>query len=71
MAFTKKTQIESIKVISETDENQIFTDEIIKEDGKELTRKSNARIIKSDMSDEDLAKEDGEVQKIAKIAWSR
>ena len=71
MALTKETKIESIKVISETDENQIFTDEIIKEDGKELTRKSNARIIKSDMSDEDLAKEDGEVQKIAKIAWSR
>ena len=71
MALTKETQIESIKFISETDEIQIFTDEIIKEDGKELTRKSNARIIKSDMSDEDLAKEDGEVQKIAKIAWSR
>ena len=65
MAITKETEIGRIEVVTEFNHIQVRTDTVIKEDGVELSRKFHRHVITCDISAENLALEDSEVQAIA------
>ena len=65
MAITKETEIGRIEVVTEFKHIQVRTDTVIKEDGVELSRKFHRHVITWDISAENLALEDSEVQAIA------
>ena len=65
MAITKETEIGRIEVVTEFKHIQVRTDTVIKEDGVELSRKFHRHVITCDISAENLALEDSEVQAIA------
>ena len=65
MAITKETEIGRIEVVTEFKHIQVRTDSVIKEDGVELSRKFHRHVITCDISAENLALEDSEVQAIA------
>ena len=65
MAITKETEIGRIEVVTEFKHIQVRTDTVIKEDGVELSRKFHRHVINCDISAENLALEDSEVQAIA------
>ena len=65
MAITKETEIGKIEVVGIYKAIQVRTDTVIKEDGTELSRKFHRHVITCDISAENLALEDSEVQAIA------
>ena len=65
MAITKETEIGRIEVVTEFKHIQVRTDTVIKEDGVELSHKFHRHVITCDISAENLALEDSEVQAIA------
>tara|TARA_Y100000310_G_C20334457_1_gene646810 strand:- start:67 stop:324 length:258 start_codon:yes stop_codon:yes gene_type:complete len=65
MAITKEIIIGKIEVVTNFKHIQVRTDTVIKEDGKELSRTYKRHVIASDISSDDLAKQDTEVQQIA------
>ncbi len=65
MAITKEIIIGKIEVVTNFKHIQVRTDTVIKEDGKELSRTYKRHVIASDISSDDLAKQDTEVQQVA------
>tara|TARA_R110002167_G_scaffold354812_1_gene568852 strand:+ start:509 stop:763 length:255 start_codon:yes stop_codon:yes gene_type:complete len=65
MAITKSTEIGKIEVVTTFKHIQVRTDTVIKEDDKELSRTYKRHIVSSDISSDDLSKQDTEVQQIA------
>ena len=65
MAITKGTEIGVIEVVGKYKAIQVRTDTVIKEDDKELSRTYHRHVIHPDISADDLAKENAEVQKVA------
>ena len=65
MALSKETKIGKIEVVTDYKHIQVRTDTVVKENGKELSRSFKRHIIASDISAENLAKENDEVQAIA------
>jgi len=71
MAITKETEIGKMEVVTQYKHIQVRTDTVIKEDGVELSRTYHRHVVTPDISDENLAKEDAEVQAIANVAWTQ
>ena len=71
MAITKETEIGKMEVVTQYKHIQVRTDTVIKEDGVELSRTYHLHVVTPDISDENLAKEDAEVQAIANVAWTQ
>jgi len=65
MALTKETVIGKMEVVGNYKHIQVRTDTVIKEDGVELSRKFKRHVITPDISAENLALENAEVQTIA------
>ena len=65
MALTKETVIGKMEVVTDFKHIQVRTDTVIKEDGVELSRKYHRHVVTPDISAENLALEDAEVQAIA------
>jgi len=65
MAITKTTEIGQIEIVTKFKHLQVRTDTVIKEDGVELSRKFHRHIVSCNITDENLALEDAEVQNIA------
>jgi|TARA_R100000656_G_C3912627_1_gene121170 hypothetical protein len=70
MALTKTVEIGRIEVVGDYKHIQVRTDTIVKEDGVELSRKFHRHVIESNISDENLAKEDAQVQAVANGVWT-
>ena len=70
MTITKENTIEKIEVVGEYKAIQIATDTIIKEDGSEISRSRHRKVIHPNISTDDLATEDSEVQSIANVVWT-
>tara|TARA_R110002012_G_scaffold270808_1_gene455907 strand:- start:181 stop:435 length:255 start_codon:yes stop_codon:yes gene_type:complete len=70
MAITKENIIEKIEVVGEYKAIQIATDTIIKENGTEISRSRHRKVIHPNISTDDLAKENSEVQSIANTVWT-
>ena len=60
-----------MEVVTQYKHIQVRTDTVIKEDGVELSRTYHRHVVTPDISDENLAKEDAEVQAIANVAWTQ
>ena len=71
MAITKETEIGKMEVVTQYKHIQVRMDTVIKEDGVELSRTYHRHVVTPDISDENLAKEDAEVQAIANVAWTQ
>ena len=70
MALTKTVEIGRIEIVGDYKHIQVRTDTIIKEDGVELSRKFHRHVIESNISDENFAKEDAQVQAVANGIWT-
>ena len=70
MAITKENIIEKIEVVGKYKAIQIATDTVIKEDGIEISRSRHRKVIHPNISTDDLAKENSEVQSIANAVWT-
>jgi hypothetical protein len=78
MALTKTTELGKIEVVGEHKHIQIRTDTVIKEDGVELSRKHDRKVIsswyrtadESTYREHDLSGEDDEVKAIANVVWT-
>jgi len=68
MAITKETQIAKIEVVGEYKAVQIATDTVIKEDGVELSRSKNRKVVHPD---QDITGEDAEVQAVCNAVWTQ
>ena len=68
MAITKETQIAKIEVVGEYKAVQIATDTVIKEDGVELSRSRNRKVVHPD---QDITGEDAEVQAVCNAVWTQ
>ena len=67
MAITKETEISKIEVVGPYRAVQVRTDTVIKEDGTEISRKINRKVLDSDM---DISAEDAEVKAVANAVWT-
>ena len=67
MAITKEEQIAKIEVVGEYKSVQIATDTVIKEDGVELSRSRNRKVVHPD---QDITSEDAEVQAVCNAVWT-
>ena len=65
MALTKETIIGKMEVVTDFKHIQVRTDTVIKEDGVELSRSFHRHVVTPDISAENLALEDAEVQAVA------
>jgi hypothetical protein len=65
MALTKETVIGKMEVVTDFKHIQVRTDTVIKEDGVELSRSFHRHVVTPDISAENLALEDAEVQAVA------
>jgi hypothetical protein len=65
MALTKETEIGRIEVVTDFKHIQVRTDTVVKEDGTELSRSFHRHVVTPDISAENLALENSEVQQIA------
>ena len=65
MAITKETEIGRIEIVTNFKHIQVRTDTVIKEDGVELSRSHHRHVITPDISAENLAKQDVEIQAVA------
>ena len=70
MTITKEIKIGKIEVVGEYKAIQIATDTVIKEDGNEISRSRHRKVIHPNISANDLAKENSEVQSISNIVWT-
>ena len=70
MTITKEIKIGKIEVVGEYKAIQIATDTVIKEDGTEISRSRHRKVIHPNISTDDLAKENSEVQSISNIVWT-
>tara|TARA_R110000796_G_scaffold248779_1_gene375853 strand:+ start:855 stop:1139 length:285 start_codon:yes stop_codon:yes gene_type:complete len=77
MAITKTTEIAKIEVVGEYKTVQVKIDTVIKEDGTEISRKTNRKTLESGSIDgsnnwtnTDISSEDAEVQAICNAAWT-
>jgi len=70
MAITKENVIEKIEIVGKYKAIQIATDTVIKEDGTEISRNRHRKVIHPNISTDDLAKENSEVQSIANAVWT-
>jgi hypothetical protein len=68
MAITKETQIAKIEVVGDYKAVQIATDTVIKEDGVELSRSRNRKVVHPD---QDITGEDAEVQAVCNAVWTQ
>ncbi len=76
MALTKTTENDKIEVVNKWN-IQVRTATIIKEDGKELSRSFNRKLLlpgeldaSDNLVDTDLSSEDADVKAIAEAAWT-
>tara|TARA_R100001198_G_C5190087_1_gene183110 strand:+ start:720 stop:971 length:252 start_codon:yes stop_codon:yes gene_type:complete len=67
MALTKEVIEDKIEVVGEYKEVQIRTATIVKEDGVELTRSFNRKVLQPDA---DISKESSEVQGVCNAVWT-
>lgn len=67
MALTKEVIEDKIEVVGEYKEVQVRTATIIKENGVELTRSFNRKVLQPDA---DISKESSEVQGICNAVWT-
>ena len=65
MALTKETVIGKMEVVTDFKHIQVRTDTVVKEDGTELSRSFHRHVVTPDISAENLALENSEVQQIA------
>ena len=65
MALTKETVIGKIEVVTDFKHIQVRMDTVVKEDGTELSRSFHRHVVTPDISAENLALENSEVQQIA------
>mgnify|MGYP001076106369 CR=1 FL=1 len=70
MTINKEKIVEKIEVVGEYKGIQIATDTVIKENGAELSRSRHRHVIHPDISSDNLAKENAEVQSIANLVWT-
>jgi len=68
MAITKENVIERIEVVTEYKHIQLATDLVIKEDGTEISRSRNRKVLTPDM---DISGEDAQVKSIADVVWTQ
>ena len=78
MALTKETEVGSIEVVTEYKHIQVRTDTVVKEDGKELSRRYHRHVVNSGTIDEsdnfvdtDISGEDATVQAVANVVWTQ
>ena len=78
MALTKTNEIGKIEIVSEFRHIQIRRDVVIKEDGIELSRSYDRKVIDCGLVDEsnnfidrDVSGEDSEIQEIANVVWTQ
>ena len=76
MALTKTTENDKIEVVNKWN-IQVRTATIIKEDGKEISRSFNRKLLipgdldaSDNLVDTDLSSEDADVKAIAEAAWT-
>ena len=67
MALTKETIEDKIEVVGEYKAVQVRTATIVKEDGVELTRSFQRKVLQPDM---DISGESSEVQGICNAVWT-
>ena len=67
MALTKEVIEDKIEVVGEYKEVQVRTATIIKENGVELTRSFNRKVLQPDA---DISKESSEVQGVCNAVWT-
>tara|TARA_R100000789_G_C2988217_1_gene145359 strand:+ start:634 stop:897 length:264 start_codon:yes stop_codon:yes gene_type:complete len=65
MAITKSIEIGSIEVVGIYKAIQVRADTVVKEDGNEISRSYHRHVIHPDISAENLALEDVDVQAVA------
>lgn len=65
MAITKEIIIGQIEIVGEFKAIQVRTDTLVKEDGKIISRTYHRHVIHPDISAENLALQDADVQTIA------
>tara|TARA_R100001369_G_scaffold31906_1_gene56489 strand:- start:68 stop:325 length:258 start_codon:yes stop_codon:yes gene_type:complete len=70
MAITKTTEIGKMEIVTEFKHIQVRTDTVLKEDGVELSRTFHRHVVTPDISSDNLAKEDAQVQGIANAIWT-
>ena len=68
MAITKETQIAKIEIVGEYKAVQIAFDTVIKEDGVEISRSRNRKVVQAH---EDISSEDAEVQAVCNAVWTQ
>ena len=71
MAITKEIIIGKIEIVGEYKAIQVRKDTVIKEDDEELSRSYHRHVIHPDISSEDLALQDSEVQAVANSVWTQ
>tara|TARA_Y100001951_G_C11264531_1_gene254615 strand:+ start:904 stop:1206 length:303 start_codon:yes stop_codon:yes gene_type:complete len=78
MALIKETEVGSIEVVTEYKHIQVRTDTVVKEDGKELSRRYHRHVVNSGTIDEsdnfvdtDISGEDATVQAVANVVWTQ
>ena len=70
MAITKTTEIGKMEIVTEYKHIQVRTDTVLKEDGVELSRSFHRHVVTPNISSDNLAKEDAQVQGIANAVWT-
>jgi len=70
MAITKATEIGKMEIVTEFKHIQVRTDTVLKEDGVELSRTFHRHVVTPNISSDNLAKEDAQVQGIANAIWT-
>ena len=70
MAITKTIEIGKMEIVTEFKHIQVRTDTILKEDGVELSRTFHRHVVTPNISSDNLAKEDAQVQGIANAIWT-
>ena len=68
MAITKETATGKIEIVSQYKHIQVREDIVIKEDGTEISRSHNRKVLTPDM---DISGEDAEIQSIANAVWTQ
>tara|TARA_Y100000590_G_C15377650_1_gene885072 strand:+ start:134 stop:439 length:306 start_codon:yes stop_codon:yes gene_type:complete len=78
MALVKETEVGSIEVVTEYKHIQVRTDTVVKEDGKELSRKYHRHVVhcgtidgSDNFVDTDISGEDATVRAVADVVWTQ
>ncbi len=70
MAITKIIEIGKMEIVTEFKHIQVRTDTVLKEDGVEISRTYHRHVVTPNISSDNLAKEDAQVQGIANAIWT-